>query len=67
MFEFVEVPGRDRFGVGEFCCEHEWYTNFVGVYEGVGRNNGARCKVDTFAHHVLAKQTLLLLQYLSVK
>ena len=59
-----DVPGRDALREGQPDGEVGRDADLAGGQVGVGRDNGARRKVDALAHHVFPEQPLLLLQLL---
>ena len=60
-----DIPGRDAFWEGQPDGKVGRDADLAGGQVGVGRDDGARGKIDTLAHHVLPEQALLLLQLLS--
>ena len=64
LFELLEVPRGDGLGVGELLGKHEGHADLIGADVWVGRDDGATRVVHSLAHHVLAKQPILLLKQL---
>ena len=64
LAQFMHIPGGDRLGVGQLLSKHCGHTNLVGVDARIRGDHWASSEVHSLAHHVHAKQALLLLQQL---
>ena len=61
----LDVVRGNMLGEGELGGEHGRDANLGGSDVGIGHDDGARGVIDALAHHVHAKQTLLLLELLT--
>mmetsp|Transcript_12143 Transcript_12143/g.39928 ORF Transcript_12143/g.39928 Transcript_12143/m.39928 type:complete len:320 (+) Transcript_12143:4727-5686(+) len=65
LAEMLDVLGRHELGVGERASDEGRHPDLIRVDERVRGDDGPRRVVDTLAHHVHPKHSLLLLEQLT--